>query len=89
MGQRCSINGYDMYGFSINGVNYRGSVMVFPYITLLWDAQRVQDITLASLSPAHMIKPRISKSQYLDGKIFWSERCTDQTFCWWARERRW
>ena len=60
VGQKCSIQGFDDYGFEINNVNYRGSVLVFPFLTLLWDARTVADITMASLSPAHLVKPRIS-----------------------------
>ncbi len=60
VGQKSSIQGFDDFGFEINDVNYRGSVLVFPFLTLLWDARTVADITMASLSAAHLVKPRIS-----------------------------
>jgi uncharacterized protein len=60
LGTRSTIQGYDDYGFQINNVNYRGSVLVLPFLTLLWDARTVNDITMESLAAAHMIKPRIS-----------------------------
>jgi uncharacterized protein len=58
-GDMTVIRGYDQWGFDINGVNMRGSVLVFPSFTLLWDVQSVRDISVASLSPIHLLKPSI------------------------------
>jgi uncharacterized protein len=52
------IRGHDRYGFDVNGIKMRGSVIVFPYFTLLWNVARVLDVSPRSLAVAHMIKPR-------------------------------
>ena len=36
------VDGWDDYGYKINGIYMRGSVLAFPNFTLLWDAQQVR-----------------------------------------------
>ena len=57
---KTSIQGYDRFGFNVNGIFMRGSVICFPTFTLLWDAQSIKDATPESLAPVYMVKPRIS-----------------------------
>jgi NADH dehydrogenase [ubiquinone] 1 alpha subcomplex assembly factor 3 len=38
----------------------RGSVLVFPTFTLLWDVHSVTEISVASLSPVHLLRPAVN-----------------------------
>lgn len=92
VGARSTIQGFDDFGFEINNVNYRGSVLVLPYITLMWDARTVADITMASLSPVHLVNPRISKRRK-EWYIPWQAKQVvfgfSQTCCWLAPANAW
>jgi hypothetical protein len=57
-----TIVGYDKWGFTVSNIHMRGSVLVFPTFTLLWDVARAVDITPRSISPVHMVSP---KPEYL------------------------
>lgn len=37
-----SIDAWDDYGYQVNGIYMRGSVLCFPSFTLLWDVQQVR-----------------------------------------------
>ena len=52
------ISGYDRWGFTVNGVRLRGSVLVFRNFSLLWHVARVLDVCPRNLAIAHMVKPR-------------------------------
>ena len=52
------IGAHDKYGFAVNGIHMRGSVLVFKNFTLLWNVQRVLDVCPRNLAIAHMIRPR-------------------------------
>ena len=53
------IHGYDRHGFTVNGINMRGSVLVFGAFTLLWNVPRVIDITPRLAAPVHMVRPKV------------------------------
>jgi len=53
------ITAWDKWGFTVNGIHMRGSVLVLPRYTLLWNVTRVVDIAPRNLAPLHMLKPRI------------------------------
>ena len=45
------IDSYGSGSFRVSGVAYEGAIIVFPDVTLRWDAARIEDVTLASLAP--------------------------------------
>lgn len=49
----------DSYGFTVTGIHMRGSVLVFPRFTLLWDVLRVQDVAPRNMAVLHMVRPRV------------------------------
>lgn len=49
---------HDKYGFTVNNIHMRGSVIVFRNFTLLWNVTRVIDISPRNLAIAHMVRPR-------------------------------
>lgn len=53
-----NIMGYDKYGFTVNKIHMRGSVIVFPHFTMLWNVQRVLDISPRNAAIVHMVKPK-------------------------------
>lgn len=54
------VQSWDEFGFRVNNIYMRGSVVCLPKFTLLWDVQHVSDISPESLSPVLMLKePRI------------------------------
>ncbi|CAE7922429.1 ndufaf3, partial [Symbiodinium sp. KB8] len=53
------VDGWDDYGYKVNGIYMRGSVLCFPSFTLLWDVQQIADVTHESLSPVLMFAPRV------------------------------
>jgi uncharacterized protein len=54
------IQSSDRFGFRINDIYYRGSVLALPRLSLLWDVQHVSDVSPESLSPVLMLRePRI------------------------------
>merc|ERR1712086_809070 len=58
-GARCTVQAYDPGGFVINSVDMRGSVLVFPNFTVLWDVWDIQEVTIESLSPILVSRPEI------------------------------
>ena len=57
--RRTQILGSDRYGFNVNNIRMRGSVLCFPNFTLLWNVTSVRNISPRSIAPVHMIKPRV------------------------------
>lgn len=54
------LQSWDEFGFRVNNIYMRGSVVCLPKFTLLWDVQHVSDISPESLSPVLMLRePRI------------------------------
>ena len=53
-----TLGGPDKWGFSVNGVYMRGSILAFASFSLLWDVTRVVDISPRSIAPVHMVKPK-------------------------------
>lgn len=53
------IQAHDKYGFKINGIHMRGSVIVFKNYTLLWDVSRVEDIGPRQAAAVHMLRPKV------------------------------
>ena len=45
------IERYATSGFRVSGVIYHGSVLVFPDLTVAWDAASVSDVTWETLAP--------------------------------------
>jgi NADH dehydrogenase [ubiquinone] 1 alpha subcomplex assembly factor 3 len=54
-----TIEGYDEYGFIVNQVEMRGSIMVFPQFSMLWNVSKMQDITVESLQLVHLMTPPV------------------------------
>lgn len=54
-----TILGYDEFGFNVNGVFMRGSVICTPTSTYLWDCQTPADVNTSNLAVVAMVKPRI------------------------------
>jgi len=52
------VGAHDKYGFTVNGIHMRGSVIVFKNFTLLWNVARPLDICPRNLAVVHMIRPR-------------------------------
>ena len=52
------IGGFDSYGFNVNGVRMRGSVLAFGNFSLLWSAATPVDVCPRSLAPLHMVRPK-------------------------------
>lgn len=52
------IVGQDKYGFNVNGIYMRGSILAFNNFTLLWNCQHVVAITPRNLAAVHMIRPK-------------------------------
>jgi len=57
--RRTHILGHDRYGYTVNSIRMRGSVLCFPNFTLLWSPTRVRDVSPRSLAPVHMIRPKV------------------------------
>jgi uncharacterized protein len=57
--RRTHILGSDRFGFNVNNIRMRGSVLCFPNFTLLWNVTSVRNISPRSIAPIHMIKPRV------------------------------
>lgn len=55
----CQITAHDKYGFKVNGVHLRGSVLVFRTFSLLWNVQRIVDVAPRNASVVHMVEPRV------------------------------
>jgi uncharacterized protein len=53
-----TIVGYDRWGFNISNVHMRGSVLVMPTFTLLWDVVSAVDIDPRSVAPLFMFDPK-------------------------------
>jgi len=56
--QPTNILSYDKYGFNINNIHMRGSILAFNNFTLLWNMQHIVNITPRSLAIVHMIHPK-------------------------------
>ena len=53
-----TIVGYDRWGFNVSNIHMRGSVLVLPTFTLLWDVARPEDISPRSVAPLYMLNPK-------------------------------
>lgn len=51
------IDTYTERGFVVNGVEHRGSVFLYQDMTLLWKVKGIDDVTPASLTAAHALRP--------------------------------
>lgn len=54
-----NIIAHDRYGFNVNGVHMRGSILVFRKFTLLWNVQNPVNIAPSNAAIVHMIEPRV------------------------------
>jgi NADH dehydrogenase [ubiquinone] 1 alpha subcomplex assembly factor 3 len=54
-----TIEGYDEFGFIVNQVEMRGSIMVFPNFSVLWNVSKMEDITVESLQLVHLMQPNV------------------------------
>ena len=52
------IGGFDKFGFNVNGVRMRGSVLVFSNFALLWNVGGPVDVSPRALAPLHMVHPK-------------------------------
>jgi uncharacterized protein len=50
---------HDKYGFNVNGIHMRGSILAFNNFTLLWNVQHVVAATPRSLAAVHMVRPKV------------------------------
>jgi len=53
------IQAHDKYGFTVNGIHMRGSVLVFPNYTLLWSPTRLVDVCPRNTAVVHMVRPKV------------------------------
>lgn len=53
------ITAHDKFGFKVNGVHLRGSVIVFRNFSLLWNVQKAVDISPRNAAVVHMLEPRV------------------------------
>ena len=51
------IDTYTERGFVVGGVEHRGSVFLYQDMTLLWKVKDIAEVTPASLTAAHALKP--------------------------------
>ena len=49
----------------MNGGYYQGPVIVFPKHIMMWNVNKVEDITIESLSPIALLWPKIRKFTYV------------------------
>ena len=56
---KTEIEGYDEYGFIINQVEMRGSVIVFPKFSLLWNVTSMEEVTVESLALVPLMQPAV------------------------------
>jgi uncharacterized protein len=52
------IHAHDKYGFTVNGIHMRGSVLVFPHFTLLWNVTSMVDVCPRNAAVVHMVRPK-------------------------------
>jgi len=57
-----NILGMDEFGFNVNGVFLRGSILCTPTANMLWDCQTPADISTAKLAVVALVKPRLGAS---------------------------
>ncbi len=48
----------DRYGFNVNGIHMRGSIIAFSNFTLLWNCLRIVDASPRNLAVVHSVKPK-------------------------------
>jgi uncharacterized protein len=48
----------DKYGFNVNGIHMRGSIIAFSNFTLLWNCLRVADASPRNLAVVHAVRPK-------------------------------
>ena len=53
-----TIVGHDRWGFNVNGIFMRGSILVFKNYTMLWNVSRAVDVSPRALAPLHMLRPK-------------------------------
>ena len=64
------IQGYSANGIQINNVTFLGSQLIFPDLTLLWDVEKVEDITKESLNLLIHVEPSVDTLLIGTGKTF-------------------
>jgi uncharacterized protein len=52
------IMGHDKYGFTVNDIRMRGSILAFANFTLLWDVQHAVEISPRNLAAVSVIRPK-------------------------------
>ena len=57
-----SIEAMDEYGFTVNGIQMRGPVIVFPEFCLLWNVPSIQEATVEAFTPVWCLKPNVGES---------------------------
>lgn len=55
----------DEEGFLINGNYYKGGVLAFNDIALLWDVNKIEDLTPESLKPVTLYNPAVGTAVLL------------------------
>lgn len=56
---KCSIRGFGDHSFQINNVVVEQSVLVFPNSFLLWNANKIEDITVENLKLFSLLHPTL------------------------------
>lgn len=64
------IQGYSANGIQINNITCLGAQLIFPDLTLLWDVEKVEDITKESLNFVIYAEPKIDTLLIGTGKTF-------------------
>ncbi|KAM7458134.1 hypothetical protein BLSTO_01096 [Blastocystis sp. subtype 1] len=59
----------DEEGFLINGDYYKGGVLAFNDIALLWDVNKLEDLTVDSIKPVTLYNPSIDMLIIGTGKV--------------------
>ena len=58
-GAKTVVEEYDPSGFTINNVKLRGSVMVFPYHTLMFRHNDMADLSVGALAAISLVEPSV------------------------------
>ena len=64
------IQGYSANGIQVNNITYLGSQLIFPDLTLLWDVEKIEDITKESLNFVIHAEPKVDTLLIGTGKTF-------------------
>jgi uncharacterized protein len=53
------IRAHDKFGFTVNNIHMRGSVLVFKNFTMLWNVSNVVDISPRNTALIHVMRPKV------------------------------